>query len=460
MTQKVNKYDYVVIGAGSGGLLVAVGLKNLGKDYAVISENIGGDCTHYGCVPSKTFLYFADKYYKSKSDTQKKEIKTNVLSDVRDKIEEFIDEEQKMIPPKRYFKGKATFIDKNRIQISSGSNSKQIIINKKCVIATGSSPRTIEIKGLPENKTITNEDLFYLDSLPSSITIIGAGPIGAEMATALSKLEVKTYLVSDHYLEKEPEVISSKSLKTLMKLGVRYYSARPDQFKDSVLQLDNGESLPETDLYLLAVGRRPNVDLDLGYAGVEYDKTGIKTNNNLQTSNNNIFAIGDCTRSPKFTHLASNHGKFVLKKLMLPFAQRKDRVLPRVTFVDPPIASVGEVEESNKNRNFKLDISSIDRARVNYSEDNIGVVNIDITTGMVVGASFYGEYGEELISVFTLMIDERIPVLKMTDFITPYPTYSNLLHNLTKKYLSFIVENWKDHKIGSIRQLLSYALRY
>ncbi|NCT55691.1 NAD(P)/FAD-dependent oxidoreductase [bacterium] len=459
MSQKIIEHDYLVIGAGSGGLLVAVGLQKLGKDVAVVSKNIGGDCTHYGCVPSKTLLHIAKEYHQSCDPIAKEKIKKNALKEVAKKVNFFAQEEKDLIKEERYINGSAGFIDQSTVKVKNGDERQHVRFKKKCIIATGSKPRKITIKGIPSEKLITNEDFFYLVSLPASITILGGGPIGAELATACAHLGITTYLVSNSYLAKEPEVIAQRSLESLKKIGVKYHPARPIELKDTVLTLDNNTNIPETEFYLSAVGRVPNTELDLEKADVAYDNTGINIDRNLITSNRNIFAIGDCTQSPQFTHLAANQGKFVIKKIAVPFAQNRQRSLPRVTFTSPSISSTGELEKTANSRLFELDLSRTDKGRTHYDRNSYGVVNIDVTSGRVIGASLFGDFGEDLINLFTLLIDEKIPVLTMTDFITPYPTYANIMHNLSLDFLTYLASNWKNHPVGSVLQLIKYAIK-
>jgi len=458
MSQQIIEHDYVVIGAGSGGLLVAVGIGKLGKDYAVVSGNIGGDCTHFGCVPSKTLLHFSKEYQTSCDLGEKEKIKYTTLQKVQKKVQSFIKEENNLIPEDRYHQGSAVFLNENTLEVSNGKNKKHLKFRKKCIIATGSRPRLIEIEGISQDKIITNEDFFYLSKLPKSITIIGGGPIGAEFATACASFDIETHLVSSSYLPKEPKEIGEKSLASLQALGVKYHKAKPLRLEKKKLYLDNETTIPETELYLSAVGRISNVNLNLEKAQVDYDNRGISVNKNLLTTNNDVFAIGDCTQNPQFTHLAAHQGKFVLKKIALPFVQKRERALPRVTFTSPSISSVGELEEERGIKLFELKFSNTDKARTKYDQESYGIVAIDISSGRIVGASLFGDFGEDLISVFTLIVDERIPVLKLTDFITPYPTFANIFHTLSVDYLSYLSSNWKSMPFSVIKQFISYVI--
>jgi pyruvate/2-oxoglutarate dehydrogenase complex dihydrolipoamide dehydrogenase (E3) component len=457
--KKIKLFDYIVIGAGSGGLLVAVGLQKIGKNVAIISKNIGGDCTHYGCVPSKTFLHLAKQYMKINNITDQINSKQTVLENVQIMVQSFIKQEESLISSDNYFNGTAEFIDKNKVKVTYLDNSSEIIqFRKKCIIASGSSPLRTTIPGVPSEKIITNEEFFYLKELPKSITILGGGPIGAELATACVSFGIETYMLSREYLSREPKEIAKKSLDTLQKMGVHYISTRADRLENDTLLLQNGTKIPLTEYYLIAIGRKPNIELNLEKAGVQYTEKGILINHNLQTTNKNIFAVGDCTQSPQFTHLAASHGKFMLKKLLVPFVQRHPRAVPRVTFTSPAIASVGELEETDTSKIFILDFSKLDRAITNNDKQSYGVVLIDLRTGRIKGASLLGDFSENLINVFTIIIDMQIPLLNLSDFITPYPTYGNIFHSLTVDYLNYLSKNWKHYPIGSMHQIAKYIL--
>ncbi|MBP7768209.1 NAD(P)/FAD-dependent oxidoreductase [Candidatus Woesebacteria bacterium] len=450
-------FDYIVIGAGSGGLLVAVGLQKLGKDIAVISRNIGGDCTHYGCVPSKNLLHLAKKYRGMADGTQREKLKESALEQVQAMVASFVQEENTLIPQDHYFNGTAEFIDSHTVQVTYPDTTSDVLrFRKKCIIASGSSPVRTQIPGVPEEKIITNEEFFYLPQLPKSITIVGGGPIGAELATACASFGVETYLLAREYLSKEPKLLAERSLSTLQKMGVQYFAARIDRLENKKTILESGVTIPETEYYLVAVGRKSNTQLQLEKAGVAYDEKGIKITHNLQTSTSDIYAIGDCTQSPQFTHVAANHGKFILKKLLVPFAQRRQRAIPRVTFTSPPIASVGELEETKNSKLFVLDFSKLDRAITNYDTDSYGLVLIECGTGRMKGAALYGDFSEDLITIFTLLIDEQIPVLQLSDFIAPYPTYGNIFHSLTVAYMNYLSKNWKQKPLQSLYQIFQY----
>lgn len=457
MKNITREHDYVVIGAGAGGLVVAVGLLKAGRDVVVISQNVGGDCTHFGCVPSKTLLHLAKVYAQSSTDTEKK-LQTNALAQMRDVVSEFINEEQLLLPQDRFIKGSATFSSPNTIQVTTDAGLVEVRYKKKCVIATGSKPKRTRIEGVASEKLLTNEEFFYLKKLPESVTILGGGPIGAELATVCAQFGISTYLLSKSYLPKEHPDVAKRSLESLQQLGARYIPARPKVVHNNVLELDNGASIPETDVYITAVGREANTQLGLENALVKYDATGIMVSKNLVTSNPSIFAIGDCTQNPQFTHLAAEHGRFVLKKILLPFVQRRTPIIPRVTFTSPPVASVGEIIETGDTKLFELTLSQTDRARTQGDTHSYGMVAINTSTGKIIGATLFGESAEDLIQFFTLAITQGIPVLNFLNLITPYPTAANAVDKLANTYLTFILKNWKQKPFSSFIQLLKYLL--
>lgn len=459
MTENTRVHEYVVLGAGAGGLVVAIGLLKAGKDVLVISKNIGGDCTHFGCVPSKTLLHLAKAYTKASEVEEKNKLKRTALEKVQQLVNKFIGEEKELIPAAQFLKGTASFLDENTLMVESEQGQQKATFTRKCIIATGSSPKRISIPGISEEKLVTNEEFFYLSKLPRSVTIIGGGPIGAELATACAQFGITTYLLSKSFLPKELPTVAAKSLKNLQIDGVQYIAARPKSCSNGKLLLDNEETIPETELYISAVGREANTALNLEKAGVLYDEKGIVVSKNLLTSNAAIFAIGDCTQNPQFTHLAAAHGRFVLKKLFFPLAKRHNFAVPRVTFTNPPVASVGELEENQGGKLFELDIAGTDRARTQFDTHSYGAVVIDTRTGRIKGATLLGESSEDLISFFTLVIEKNVCILEFLDYCTPYPTTANVIEKLATEYLNFLLKNWKKQPVSSFIQLLSYALR-
>jgi len=443
----VKSYDYVVIGAGSGGLTVAVGLAKLSKNVFVVSEDIGGDCTHTGCIPSKRFLHLAHTYHSSKNSTSEIS-KENIFIKIRNTIHEIEHEDINILHSNNipYVLGTACFISDHKLELTQTFGKKQIIRFKHAIISTGSSPNIIPIAGIPSERILTNESVFDLERIPKTLTIIGGGPIGVEMATAFAKMDTKVrMIVRSALLSNQPRRTTDIVTLSLQELGVDIYediksflyNNHSQSFDLFNKQNEKIVSIPGSEYYLVALGRNPNVKtLKLEHAGIVYDSDGIRTNNNLQTSKHHIFAIGDVTPEAKFTHLANNHGRFVVSKILLPWVQRKRAILPAVTFSDPPIASVGLNQEETFIKGFEIDFSTSDRAKIEEQSKLFGIIFIHMLTGRIVGASIVGNFSEHIINFFTLAIQKKVSIFGLSNFMTPYPTYFNSFNNLYVHFLN------------------------
>lgn len=444
----VKKVSYLIIGAGSAGLTAAIGFRKLGKDVLLVSKTIGGDCTHTGCVPSKTFLHLARKYANTSSSSDKKHLHESVFSSIRSKIHqiETHDREQLEKISVPYIDGTATFISKNSVMVQplTGATASTVQF-ETCYIATGSSPMVIPIQGLPQEKIITSDTLFELKSLPESLCIIGGGPIGAEMATAFAAFGTKvTMIIRSRLLPNEHPDIVAPVRKALQESGVAVFedSAETkfdDTSKSLIVTSSSGKkkiSVPESSYYLFALGRVPTLPEGLEKAHVNFDKQGIQVNTGYRTSNSNIYAIGDTIPGPKFTHVAYQHAKSVISARILPFFQPPSMIVPAVTFTDPPVASVGTVAETERVQIIALDLAATDRGLIENATPQPALFAIDMLTGKLKGASLTGKAAEELIAFYTVLIQQGISIFKIGSLITPYPTYSNHVNPLYTQFLS------------------------
>ncbi len=427
----LNHYDYVVIGAGSGGLVSSIGLKKIGKNVALVSQDIGGECTNSGCIPSKTLIHLAKQ--NTPPDKIFKTIQTQIKN-TRDHEKSLLEELK--LP---YIEGKATFLDKNSISI----NSKTIKF-KKAIISTGSSPKTINIPNYPKDKILTNNEIFNLKALPKSILIIGGGPIGIEIASALSKLGVEiTISTRSKMLSKENEDLVSEIEKKLIQNNVkifkysREYKYNQTENTISFYSQEKKIEFKSPEYIFLAIGRTPNTDLKLKLANIEYNKNGILVNNSFKTTNKNIYAIGDCINHPKFTHLAEYQAKFIIKKQILPWSRQSTPIIPSVTFCDPLIARTGDTQENKLVKKFSIDLTESDRAKIDKVEIAQANIYINMLNGRIVGANIIGEFSEHIINFFTLAIQKKTTAFALDQIVIPYPTLSSpMLRTLQVHFLN------------------------
>ena len=444
-------YDLIVIGAGSGGISSANLGKNLGKKVALVEkEKIGGDCTWHGCVPSKALIKASEvahhvktlEKYGLKLDGAAKLNAKQVMAHVRATREKVYEEETPEVFEKMgidVYIGGAKFLDNYRIQIGDKTLS-----SKTFVISTGSSPLVPPIEGIQDIPYLTNETIFDLEELPDSMVVIGGGPIGSEMASALSKLGVKiTQIeVTDHLLSKEDKELSEILMQQMMKNGVNIRcNSRATRFAkkdDKIIVTIQNENEEETvtDAVLIAVGRRPNVNgLDLEKAGVQFSAKGIQVNDKLQTTTPNIYAIGDVIGSYQFSHIAEYHAGIAVPNALLPLPVKRKinyKNIVWTTFTDPEFARGGlsEAEAREKYGDsikvYRFNYNRVDRAKTDLSTVGMSKYIVD-KKGKLLGIHIIGERAGELLHEAQLAKSMGIPFHKIQSMIHVYPTYGDMV---------------------------------
>jgi len=450
-------YDIIVLGAGSGGLTAAIGGAQIGASVLLVEkEKIGGDCTHFGCVPSKALIKLSrDIAIIRKHNFDYKVDINEILEKVKAKVDTVYSHESPDKIEKFGIKveiGSAKFINKNSIQIG-----EKIYSAKKIIIATGGRARVPQVEGLDLVKYSTNKEIFIPKNF-KSITIIGSGPIGSELGQAFSNLGVDVNLIErgSKIMGREEGEASGLLEDTFKKQGINIIKNHnfikiEDKFGRKFVHISDkvtGEiSLVESDEVLLSVGRVPNVEgLDLEKAEVKFDSRGIFINDKTQTSNKNIFAIGDVARGMQFTHFANHQGKVSLANIIfkLPFKYEK-KVIPRVTFTNPEVASVGvyksDLEKDGKveGRDFfilRKDYQNIARAITDDNENGFFKIIVD-KKGFILGSVLVGAGSGELIGEISLAMKNKIKITKLADTIHPYPTYGYGLRNCADQFRSF-----------------------
>lgn len=448
-------YDYIVIGAGSGALSLIEGLKAEKKDFLIVSKDIGGESTNAGCVPSKSLLKFADEYYQKGIKDRAEAAK--VLKRVRQKVKEVLEQDTGTIGSSKFIEGEAKFVDKNKISVLYNGKTRIYSFNK-CIISTGSSPRTLDIEGLDKSKILTNKNVFQLKEIPKNLTIIGGGSVATELATAFAKLGTNvTMLVRSRIMSELPEDFALKIKLKLIDLCVEIKeNTELELISKNLAYLSSGEKTRVSDYYLFAVGRRPNTNLDLEKAGIIYNDQGIKVNSRLETSNPKVYAIGDCIDSFKFTHYASGQARKFLVEDMSALSMQKMGALPMVLFTDPEVATVGQVCEDKLIQKIDIDFTNSDKAIIDDTKNLNAAVFVHMITGEVKGAIVMGTFAEHIINFFTLAINEKYSLFKLNSFIAPYPTYFFEINKLYFKFLNkYKKDFWRNLPIWLMQNWLS-----
>lgn len=455
-----HQYQIAVIGAGAGGLVIAIGAAKAGKKVLLIEKgHYGGDCTNFGCIPSKALIAAAEKahaFRQAKSFGVKIEGRflngDDALERTRLIVQQIREEEEPEALAKMGLKtltGSARFLDPNTLSVN-----ESLITANQIVIATGSRPKIPPIRGLDQVPYLTNETLFSLSSIPKRLAVVGGGPIGCEMAQAFSRLGSQVTLIvkGDRLLPKEEPEASLIIKEAFEKEGIRILlnqtvMAATKENGQIALTLNQDENLT-TDELLIATGREPATSaLNLEAIGVETGKNGeISVDAYGRTSRKNIWAVGDCTDYAIFTHIAENQARGVLTNLLIaPLRFKLDwrQAIPRCTFTDPEVAAVGlkeaeAVQLYGKKRLaiYTLPFSKLDRAVTASRTEGMIKVITKKWSGKILGATLVGERAGDMLSEISLAMREKIPLRKLAGLIHPYPVYSLCIRKVADQWLT------------------------
>ncbi len=438
-----NNFDLIVIGAGSAGITAAQFATRLGVKVALVEKNrVGGDCTWTGCVPSKALLKVAKMAHAVRTASQYGiHINGNAspradMAQVRNYIQQAITQVYQHEPPDHLTQagiqivhGTAHFVDAHTITVG-----EQTLQAKKFIIATGAHPIIPNIPGLAKIPYITYLQLFENTHLPEQFVVIGAGPIGAEIAQAYQRLGSQVTLIDVDLLPAEEPEVSQTMARVFAKEGIRLVKGLVTLVRhvDDEIVLNVGEQEVWGDMVLVAVGRKPVVGgLGLDAAGVEHSPDGIVVDAYLRTNVKHIYAVGDCVAGNRqFTHLAGWQAYKAARNALLPLNETGfTNVMPHSIFTDPEVAHVGQTEaEARQKYGDSLDVTlweleRVDRAVVeNSTEGFIKVVHKK--NGKILGATIVAERAGEMITEYALAIERGLKLIDLANVIHVYPSYS------------------------------------
>ncbi len=436
------QYDVTVIGGGSGGLTAARLAAALGARTALIEkERLGGDCLHYGCVPSKTLVHVAKMVAQAKSaqavgllPVDLRVDMARVAAHIQATIERVAEGEQAYVEGVTVRFGKARFRSRHELELDG-----ETLRSQSYIIATGSRPYVPALPGLAEGGYLTNESVFDLQRLPSSLVVVGGGPVGVELAQAFARLGSKVTLLqrAARLLPREEPEVSEAIAQALagdgvlVESGARLEAVEQNGQKKVALARRGEQRLRvEADALLIALGRAPNLEgLDLEAAGVAYQKQGIQTDAYLQTTAPNIYAIGDVIGVYLFTHVAAYHAKIAVRNALLPLLHKKVeyRVVPWVTFSDPEAARVGLTEAEARQagqpiRVVRFPWRAIDRAQTEAAPEGFIKLILRAQGDQIVGAHIVGARAGELLGELALAMQHRLGLQPVLATIHAYPT--------------------------------------
>jgi pyruvate/2-oxoglutarate dehydrogenase complex dihydrolipoamide dehydrogenase (E3) component/uncharacterized membrane protein YdjX (TVP38/TMEM64 family) len=451
------KYDLVVIGAGTAGLVTAAAAAGLGAKVALVERFLlGGDCLNVGCVPSKTIIA-SSRICRAILDAQRFGVNAGspeadfsaVMERMRriragishhDSVKRFTDLGVDVFLGFAQFAGPdAVLVDGKTLRFS------------KAVIATGARAVHPPIKGLAEAGFLTNETVFSLTERPPRLAVVGGGPIGCEMAQAFARLGCQVFLLhkNDHILDREDPDAADVLQKRFVREGIHLIlNSEIDEVvgrgAEKTLRL-HVEGKPQelvVDQILIGVGRAPNVEgLNLESAGVEYDpRSGVTVNDRLQTTNRRIFAAGDICMSHKFTHAADAAARIVVQNALFAGRKRLSAVtIPWCTYTDPEIAHVGMYERDALNQGIAVDtfvrpMSDVDRAVADGQEEGFVKIHVKKGTDRILGATIVAAHAGDLISQITIAMGAGLGLKSLSGMVYPYPTQAEAIKHIADAY--------------------------
>ncbi len=456
--EPLDRYNLVVIGAGTAGLVTAAGAAGLGAKVALVERHfMGGDCLNFGCVPSKAMIRCARAAEQVRDAgrfgvrvsgdvkvdfgavmARMREIRAEISShDSAERFREF---------GVHVFLGEARFEPPSTVIVG-----RHKLRYKKAVIATGARAVNPRIDGIDDAGFLTNETVFSLTERPGRVAVIGGGPIGCELAQTFNRLgsEVTLFHRYSHILNREDEDAAEIVQRRFIREGVKLLlNANPVRAERSeagkVIHYkigDEARSL-EVDEILAGAGRAPNVEgLGLEAMGVEYDaRAGVKVNDRLRTTNINIYAAGDVCLRYRFTHTADAAARIVIQNAL--FAGRKKLsalTVPWCTYTDPEIAHVGMYEKDAKAlglevETFFVEMRDVDRALLNGEAEGFVKVHVKRGTDEILGATIVASHAGEMISEITLAIVGGVGLKILSGVIHPYPTQAEAIKRVADAY--------------------------
>jgi dihydrolipoamide dehydrogenase len=449
----MKKYDLLIIGGGPGGYVAAIKGAQLGLSVGLIErDKVGGACLHKGCIPTKALIQSTHVYELFK---RSKEFGI-VTKGVSANFSEFHKRKQTIV--NRLFGGVEHLLKKNKVDllkgtgqivspgkvlVTDGSKIKEEVSAKNIIIATGSSP--VVFKGLPHDKenVLTSDDILEIKEIPSSLLIIGGGSVGIEFAYIYNALgcEVTIIEVMDEILPTNDKDVGSALRRCLSKKGIKFHTQtelghieiKEDSVETTVKKNDGETETLQGEKVLLAMGRKPETeDLGLETLNLEYNGRFINVDEDMQTSQSGIYAIGDITGPPLLAHLASAQGLLVAHNIAgADYPPINENTIPKVTYTNPQVACVGMTQEEAELADYDLKAArfpfiSNGKAQTIGEEEGFIKVITDKSSGEILGVHLIGHEVAELIGGMSLAMNLEATNLEVSANIFPHPTISEV----------------------------------
>jgi pyruvate/2-oxoglutarate dehydrogenase complex dihydrolipoamide dehydrogenase (E3) component len=473
--EPAERYHLVVVGGGTAGLVCAAGAAGLGARVALVERALlGGDCLNYGCVPSKGVIRAARAWSDAREAAarfggpavagegdfaQAMERMRRLRADIgkHDSAQRFTDLGVDV------FLGNGQFVSSDALEV----DGKRLRF-ARAVVATGARAAVPPIPGLAEAGYLTNETVFTLTERPARLAVLGAGPIGCELAQSFARFGSRVTLIdlAPQVLPREDRDAAAIVERALTKdgvtltLGVKVAGvAARGGAKVITVERDGKPAEVEVDAVLVAVGRRPNLEnLGLEAAGVAYGKTGVEVDDFLRTTNKRVFAAGDVASRFQFTHAADAMARIVIQNALFKGRARASKlVMPWCTYTSPEIAHVGLYEKDAQERGLAVDTLTVplegnDRARLDGDDEGFLRLHLAKGTDRILGATMVAEHAGDLLGEIYLAASQGIGLGKIASVIHPYPTQVEVIKRAA--------DTWRRGKLTpTVQKILRFLLR-
>lgn len=450
------RYNLVVIGAGTAGLVTAAGAAGLGAKVALVERHLmGGDCLNFGCVPSKALISAARRAAAMRNNEEFGLSAEGLRIDFAKAMERMRrlrgtisrhDSAARFasLGIDVYF-GQASFMGGGSVLVEGAE-----LTYRTAVIATGARAAVPPIPGLNEVPYLTNETVFSLTELPRSLAIVGAGPIGCEMAQSFARLGTEVFLLASSrgLLPREDRDAAEIVRRRMIHDGVTIIPSGKNMSVSSTgdgirltVEAEQGRSVISTAKLLIATGRAPNVEgLNLEVVGVEYDGKGVRVDDRLRTNNPRIYACGDICSPFQFTHSADFQARIVIQNALF-FGRKRFSALtiPWASYTSPEVARVGLNEAEAAERGIAVDcftqeLGEVDRAILDGETEGFVRVLARKGSDEIVGATIVAEHAGDMISEISLAMVHKVGLGGIAAVIHPYPTQAEAIRKVADQY--------------------------
>jgi pyruvate/2-oxoglutarate dehydrogenase complex dihydrolipoamide dehydrogenase (E3) component len=472
----MDRYNLIVLGAGSGGLTVAAGAASLGAKVALLERaRMGGDCLNYGCVPSKALIKVARVAHavRTAADHGLTGVGPLPAQNIRTVMDHVRATQARIAPHDSVERFRALGVDvfeeggtlRSPHEVELLTTGRRLW-GRHLVLATGSRPRVPSMAGLEEVGHLTNETVFECEVLPDALLVVGGGPVGAELGQAFARLGSRVTIVSssEHILPREDPDVAGVLASRLRREGVTVWdraraiaAERRDGRKQVTIATPQGARTVVVDEILVATGRRPNTeDLGLERVGVGVKERGVKIDRACRTDVPSIWAVGDVAGPYQFTHWANYQARIVIRNTLFPGSWSCDvDTVPWTTFTEPEVARVGLSETDARVRDaahdvFRAPFADNDRAICDGDEEGFAKIITVKGGGKILGAAIVHAEAGEMLPELTLAMKGGLDLQTLSGTIHVYPTLSEVNRAMADDRLRGRLTAWRKGVLSGV----------